>query len=237
MKEIDFLPEWYKSSKRKQFGFRAQYIALGGMFVVMVVWSLVTAYSVSEHKAELAEDRLVVAAAENITRQFNNIKTEIKELQKKAELMQKMDSKIDVTSVLAEISFLIGEKIVLNRVEFEAESLNSSQLKLTAYKAVRTAGARTPDENLLGRVRFKVALGGVAADAGEVAGLICRLEDSPYFCSVYPSFSRNVELKTNKNSAWAETVAGKKSIRLSEFEIGCYLANYRQSGNELAKQM
>jgi len=55
--------------------------------------------------------------------------------------------------------------------------------------------------------------------------LICRLEDSPYFQLVYPSFSRNRNIKTGTNLAGENYPA-------SEFEISCYLANYRQEGKK-----
>lgn len=236
MKEIDFLPEWYKSGRRRQTSFRAQYIALGGMFVVMLAWGLVASRSVSKHRATLAKDEPKIVAAKTVAEEFDRIKTKITELRGKAELLEKIDSKIDVANVLAEISFLIGEKIVLSKVQFEAERLDSLQLKPTTYKSIRSAKQHPADEGFLSEVRFKVLIGGVAVDAGEVAKLVCRLEDSPYFCSVYPSFSRNTEIKAG--AARYERQDAKNQIRsVSEFEIACYLANYRQQRPNLAKQM
>jgi hypothetical protein len=84
---------------------------------------------------------------------------------------------------------------------------------------------RTP----LGDVRFKVVLSGVAADASEVAELICRLEESRYFRQVYPSFSRGVKMKTSSN------VAGE-SLQMTKFEISCHLANYQQQSVVLSKK-
>jgi len=62
-------------------------------------------------------------------------------------------------------------------------------------------------------------ISGVASDASYVADLVCKLEDSPYFCQVIPSFSRNREIKV-------ETGVAEENLRISEFEIRCYLANY-----------
>ena len=236
MKEIDFLPEWYKSGKRRQTGFRAQYIALGGMFVAMLAWSLVASRSVSKLKATLAKNEPEIVAAKTVAEESDRIKSEIAKLQEKAELLEKIDSNIDVANVLAEISFLIGEKVVLSKVQFEAEKLDSPQLKPATHKALRSAKQHQADEGFLSQVRFKILISGVAVDAGEVAKLVCRLEDSPYFCSVYPSFSRNTEVKTG--AAGYERQDAKDRIRsVSEFEIACYLANYRQQRPNLAKQM
>ena len=64
--------------------------------------------------------------------------------------------------------------------------------------AVRSAGSGSggKEELFLGDVKFKVVLGGIAADASEVGEFVCRLEDSPYFCTVYPAFTRNKQIKT-----------------------------------------
>ena len=83
-------------------------------------------------------------------------------------------------------------------------------------------------------MRFRVVIGGVAADASDVAALICMLEDSPYFCKVVPSFSRTIVINVAGNPSFNsestnETVQKNeknKQIKVSEFEISTYLANY-----------
>jgi len=221
MREIDFLPNWYTSGKRRQIGYRTQYVALVGVFVVMMVWNFVTTRSISKAAAELTLQTAIQAEAESASREFAAIKSEVTRLQNKVKSTEEIDSKIDVTSVLAEMSFLVGEKIVLNKVEFCAEKFADKQGdRSDRGSAVRVARAESggKDAPLVGDVRFKVVIGGVAADAGDVAALICELEDSPYFCQVYPSFSRNKKIR----------MGAGEDLQVSEFEIGCYLANYRE---------
>ncbi|MFA5251076.1 MAG: hypothetical protein WC454_00625, partial [Phycisphaerae bacterium] len=134
------------------------------------------------------------------------------------------DSRIDVVNVLAEISFLVDKKIVLSKVEFIAEKYgNRWEEKPSSRSAVRAAGSKfsSKDSPPLGDVRFKVLINGVALDAGGVAALICKLEDSPYFCQVIPLFTRNKEMKTAAG-------AGGEKFQVSEFEISCNLENYRE---------
>ena len=221
MREIDFLPKWYESDRRRQISYRTQYVALGGVFVVMMVWSFVASHSISKATAELAQEAARQTEVESASREFAAVKSEVTRLQEKVKSMEEIDSKIDVASVLAEVSFLIDEKIVLNKVEFGAERFAGKQEgKPNSGSAVRAARAEFGGKGapLLGDVRFKVVIGGVAADAGNVAALICKLEDSPYFCQVYPSFSRNRKIK----------VRAGEDLQVSEFEISCYLANYRE---------
>jgi hypothetical protein len=89
-----------------------------------------------------------------------------------------------------------------------------------------------------GDFRFKVVITGMAVDAGCVADLICRLEDSPYFCLVYPSFSKSGQVSGHKDKP-AIGKGGKQPMenyQVSEFEINCYLANYRQLGDLATRQ-
>lgn len=224
MKEFDFLPEWYKGGRRRQISWRTQYVALGGIFAVMLVWNFIAGHSISKATAELAEMAPRQSQARNASSEFDKIKGEAEQLREKANTLKEIDSKIDVASVLAELSFLLDEKIVLKEVDFKAENFAVGRgVRTGRGPMVRTARSNFGKKQALsfGDVRFKVVIKGVAADASEVAELICALEDSPYFRQVHPSFSRNIEVKAAGGSA-------TESYRVSEFEIVCYLANYRE---------
>ena len=219
MKEIDLLPEWYKSGRRRQISYRSQYLALGCIFVAMMVWNFTTAGAISKASARVRQNIERKAESESASQEFARLKNEVAVLQQKADVLERVDSRIDIANVLAELSFLVGEKIVLSRAEIVAEMIKSE--KHQVRNVVRGAGYGTQDAGLLGDVRFKVVIGGVAAEASEVAQLVCRLEESEYFCLVYPSFSRNRQIKTGLSKHQTSSV--------SEFEISCYLANYRQN--------
>jgi len=237
MKEIDFLPEWYKDGRRREFSYRTQYIVLAGVFVVMVVWNFTAAYSISKAKAELVQMSASKAEAESTSAKLDRIKSEVARLQKKAESVEKIESRIDFASVLAEMSFLIDERVVLSKVQFFAEKFaDEQQFKPNIVSAVRVAGIKIGDKGALpfGDVRFKVVISGVAADASDVATLVCKLEDSPYFYNVIPLFSRNKLIRRETNPAVRPQISEKgvsepqENFRVSEFEISCYLANYHE---------
>lgn len=223
MKEIDFLPEWYKSGRQRQVNYRAQMIGLSGVLVIMIVWNFISIHSISKTRAQVEQMNPTQAEAEIVSQEFAGIKSEMAGMRKKVKSMEEMDSKIDIASVLAEMSFLIDDNIVLNKVEFDAERFaGGKQGKESMHTAnvPAVAGGNSVGKGKLplGDVRFKVVIRGVATGAGDIAELICKLEESPYFCQVYPSFSRNKKMKVE---------TGEK-IQVSEFEISCYLANYRE---------
>jgi hypothetical protein len=172
------------------------------------------------------------------------LQDDLRRFQNKAESIKEIDSKIDVAGVIAEISYLIDERVVLSKVELISEKF-AEKRKVTSSPnmgaVVRAIPGKLSRKELpLGDVRFKIVLGGVAADARDVAALICELEDSPYFSQVVPSFSRNTEIKSLRSSSFdprsdfvgesedvrENSLEKDENIRVSEFEIACYLANY-----------
>jgi hypothetical protein len=223
MKEIDFLPEWYKSGRQRQIGYRAQVLGMGGVLLIMIVWNFVTTHSISKAGAEIEQRKAMQAEAEDVSREFTGIKSEVAGLKKKVKFMEEMDSKIDVASVLAEMSYLIDDNIVLGKVEFDAEKFVDAQRPNASGRtnnAARAAGRNVAGKGELSisDVRFKVVISGVATKAGDTAELIRKLEKSPYFCQASLSFLRNSKMK----------VGTGKNFQVSEFEISCYLANYRE---------
>jgi len=248
MKEIDFLPEWYKSGRRRQVSYRAQYIAISGVFVVMVVWSFIATHSISKARAQYAQMATNQAQAEKVSAKLAELQNEISVLRQNADSIEEIDSRIDVAGVLAELSFLIDEKIVLRKAEFIAERfVDEDEDKSSPAAVVRVVQANSSNkkELPLGNVRFKVVIAGVAADASDVATLMCKLEDSPYFCQIVLAFSRGdteigIEGTSSsfndtdnaggivENNDSVNKSGARRKIQINEFEINCYLANYRE---------
>jgi len=238
MKEIDFLPEWYKSGRRREINYRTLCVAFGGVFIVMMVWNFIADRSISTTEAALAAMAESRAEAESVSKKSADLESEIAALRKKLASIEKIDSKIDVAGVLAELSFLIEEKVVVRSVDFAAEKFPAKKQKTSdsAGNLVRVARSPAPTNASLplGDVRFKITLNGLAADGGDVAGLICKLEKSPYFWQVVLSFCHNKNLspasasRTNKSANTRRADGAAPDIKASEFEISCYLANYRE---------
>ncbi len=247
MKEIDFLPEWYKSGRRRQISYRTQYIILGGIFFVMMVWNFITSYSISRAQAQVVQMATKQTQAEKVSAKLAELKSEMNAFHRKEALVERIDSRINVASVLAEISYLIDERVVLNEIEFISEKFLGVQNKKSSRQVAGVVRAVRSDfvargELPIGDVRFKVLISGVAADASDVAALICKMENSPYFCQVVLSYSRNADIEVRGSDTLrlqkdytqelSDTGRGdhksEGNFRVSNFEINCYLANYRE---------
>ena len=242
MKDIDFLPEWYKSSRRRQVNYRMQYIVLSGILAVMVVWNFVVTHSVSKAKVQLEQMATKQAQVEKASAKLEELKRDVSIFHKEEQLLDKIDSKINISDILAEFSFLLNDKIVISKLQLISEEFLRDTDNRQKNNVVRIANYNFGKnvEPPIGNIRFKILITGVAANASEVANLICNLEESPYFFQVKPSYTRSAHIETNIkpniNSREELTrialIDGgnnqrhQEKIVVSEFEISCYLANY-----------
>jgi len=234
MKEIDFLPEWYKSKKRRQVSCRTQYASLGVIFLILMIWNSLTAFSVSRSVSEMVRLASTQIELEERVREFSRIEKEMARLQQKADVLKAFDSRIDIGSVLAELSFLIDEKITLRKLDLNAEKFKDvkggSRRNLSPRAASRKSGKDSALDSVSGDVQFNIMISGIAPNSRDVAQMIIDLEDSPYFWQVYPSYSRNKQIRRRSQSS-------VENRYITEFEVGCYLANYQYSDSYQAKNL
>jgi hypothetical protein len=239
MREIDFLPEWYKERKRHQRHVRRQYVILTAAFIAMMGYNLASMHRITRASGELARSEQARVEAENSSHEFNRVTKALNQVRVKADLIERMDSKIDIAAVLAEMSHIIGEPVVLSRLEFTAVSFADKQEASSAGGAgVRAAGKRKEADGgaLLENVRFRIVLAGVAASPADVAALVCRLDDSPYFHRVSTSFWRSGHVRSSAAAGRGTPPTAEVSpasqggdIEVTEFEIVCDLSNYTET--------
>lgn len=215
MKEIDFLPVWYKDAIRRRRWYRMQYAVIVCIFAAMVGWSFFTAHSISKTQAMIRQQQLSPEQM-HMLEECVQMQAQLSELSKQARIIRKLDSRIIIADVLAELSFLVDSKLIITQLDIQAEGFgDNGQSGGDGSGSVRVAKTSFGGTALpAGDVRFKVGLEGMACEAGDAAGFICKLERSPYFCQVIPGFSRTGKLKERE---------------VSEFGINCYVANYRES--------
>ena len=221
MKEIDLIPEWYKNSRKRRKAVYVQYAALAIVFSVMTISALFANGAVKKAQAELFRLEAKRAAAEKDIKGYSELSDQFEQLRQKMTLVEKVDSRLDIPSVLAEMSFLADDNILLKRLTFSAEKFDKTKGKTAAKDNRNFQISRPQRQTLTGSVRFAITMSGIAADAGKVADLICRLEESPYFCQVVPLYTED------KKNQSGNIFAGDRS-QITEFEIGCFLANYKE---------
>ena len=237
MKEFDFLPEWYKEDRRRHSHVRRQYLALVAVFVAMMLFNVTTLHRVGRTAAHVAGFENQRVCAEGVIREFNGLTKRLNELKVRADLVEQMDPRVDLAATLAEMSHLVGESVVLRKVEIQAEPFARLEAKEQAKGSVVRLGSKTASsgkEGLLGPVKFRIVLTGVAAHPADVPDLVCKLDASPYFQRVQLSFygSAKAQMGGKPASGPPARPAGPRALggpEVTEFEIVCYLANYEET--------
>jgi hypothetical protein len=242
MKEIDFLPGWYKDGQRQRQRVCRQYIVLAVAFIAMVGYNTMATHRISRASAELAQIEGRRVEAEVACQEFNTVTSHLNRVREKAALIERIDSRINVGAVLAEMSHILGETVVLSRVEFIAEPLADDNKDTRGNDTgVRAAEGKkdVSRETLVGNVRFRIVLTGVAVSPADVAALVRRLDDSSYFHRVHASFWRSGKVQVSsrfveaapKAQGGAGAAGQPESLDVTEFEVVCYLANYQEADN------
>lgn len=240
MKQIDFLPQWYKEGKRRQQHVRRQYAMLAVVFLAMVSYNMLSTHRIARASGDLKRLEHNRVEAENIFQEFNSVTGSLNKVRAKAELIGRIDSRIDVAAALAEMSHIVGETVVLSRVEFTAQPFSQDEKDAQASRSgVRPATNKkdASEKGLVGNIRFQITLNGVAVSPADVAALVRRLDDSSYFHRVHASFWRNSKVQVSSGDSPASakpqtdavTTGRGESLDVTEFEVVCYLANYEDT--------
>lgn len=211
MKEIDFLPEWYRSGARRLSNYHTVYVATMGLFALMVALSFLTGRSLNTARAELEKIRELRRETSDSVHKYSQVSAAIEKLKRRRGILAQVDSHLLVSCVLGELGFLIDKSIVLNDLSIQAEPFDNNDANKSG-KSSQVSKARTGrgrEALLVGAVRYTVLLAGTAHDAGDVARLVQKLEESQYFCEVVPGVSRNKEEKP-----------------ATDFRISCCIANF-----------
>ena len=89
--------------------------------------------------------------AEAVVHEFDVLTKRLNELKARANLVEQMDSRVDIAAILAEMSHIIGDSIVLRKVEIQAEPFGRTEEKEQAKGSVVRLGGRTANSGKEGR--------------------------------------------------------------------------------------
>lgn len=215
MKEIDFIPEWYKAVQLRKRRYARQYTIIAVVFAVMMVWSFVVGRHINQVSAEVEDIQAAFAKGRDKVYQTQLLQSEIAEMKQKAAVLDTITSRTKITAILGELAYLVQENIVLNRLSLTNEPIEELKKEAPASGAVVQIGGSKERQNAVvpkTPSRVKVTLSGIAARPADAAGLIAALEQADYFQQVGLIFSRPKKFMDND---------------VTEFEICCYVADYR----------
>jgi hypothetical protein len=218
MKEIDFIPEWYKSGRKRRVSYHRQYMMIGCLVVALLAWSYSAGSFLSAAKGAVEGARSLLQANEPLGREYAALKDEIKVLTERAEILDRIRTRTPLEAILGELSCLVSDRIVLSSLEFVSEPLRPEAARtknaVVIARRQEEENAALPASNNCTRI----VLAGIAADASDAAALIAAMEKSIYFCRIIPGYSRNKDVR---------------GYRATEFQITAHVADYLMT-NEAA---
>jgi len=210
MKEIDFLPEWYMAGKKRRVSYQRQYLVIGGLFLIMMLWSFAASCSISAVEGQVNIMQNSLDSHTTIAKKYGRYEQALVLLNERAERLKKLDTGINISAVFAELSFLASDQIVVTELEIKSEVFKDDSNAAKA-ESTKLGSGKNGKETAMPEadIRYKVMLAGIAASAADVTDYIAQLEKSSYFCLVVPGLLQNMSESTT-----------------TKFEISCYIANY-----------
>ena len=113
MKEIDFIPQWYKAGRKRKVEYRRQYVVIVGLFVGLILWSFAAGYGVALSQAHVERIKERLAEKIPITAEYTQLENQRKSLEDKKQILEQLDQNANFSSILAEISFLPRRKLCI----------------------------------------------------------------------------------------------------------------------------
>ena len=184
MKEIDFLPKWYKADKKRKVSYRRQYIAITGMAILMLAWTGAANYSVSLARGQVAIIKDSLSVNGPVGERCREYKGVVDELKKQKAVLDTLGQRTTMSSIVAEISYLCDDNVMLSSilidsVEFGESSGDNQQ---SSVRISSNSDGSKPDLLEL-ETRMKGTITGFAAGPSNVGVLISKLEKSDFFSS------------------------------------------------------
>ena len=215
MREIDFIPEWYRTDRVRKRKYVRQYTLIGSLFLLMMVWSFIVGGHVDRVAAEVQQLQTDLEKTVNRAEQVAVLQDEITGMKEKMALLDRIKPRTQLTAILGEIAYLMRENIILSKLFIKNEPIKGSNENTTASRVVVQVEKTKKDQDAVAPpspCRLKIVLAGIAAQQSDAASLIAQLEETPYFEQVALVFSKPKTINQQD---------------VTEFEIQCTVADYR----------
>ncbi len=218
MKEIDFIPEWYKANQKRRRSYHRQYVLLALLLAILMGWSFIAGRHVEQACAEVQDVRNVLDTGKMQVNEGVRLETEIAIFAQQTQILEMTRPRTNTSVIIAELSSLVGDNIILSRLSLNNEEIKAAEKDTAVSSAVvqiqTPAQKKTGPEKFLKQTSTRVTLTGIAAQPADAARLISQLEQSDYFEQEALVYSR------------PKTV---REFEVTEFEIRCTVADFKVS--------
>jgi Tfp pilus assembly protein PilN len=184
MREVDFIPGWYRASRQRKRDLVIRAAFLGVLAVEMVLVSVGSYVQRAAARENLAELETSFKGQAEVITSLSQLVLRLEELREKRQLLSDVAGGAPVHGVLAELSRLMPEATALTRVGL----VQSRRIGAAGRQQEGDAGkdaAQPDDEGTL-------EITGWAASDVHVGSLMTNLAESPLFSDVRLRYSKPV---------------------------------------------
>jgi len=180
MKEIDFVPQWYRSSQRRRNDLAVRVACLCMLVAAMVAWSIRNLAVVQMAEADTAALQESYRSQGALQDQHAALQRRLQQLEGRRALLRALRGGVRAEQVLAELSHLMPEAMALTNVTLRQH--DRLEFKNSQGGAQRDRGS----------LRGLMEVEGLAASHGHVGSFLAALERSPCFRGLEMKYSKPV---------------------------------------------
>lgn len=180
MRELEFLPDWYRNVCRRRAWVIAQAWGTAGLVVVLLIWACIAQFQAMRAQNEQKHVAAQVAKSQKDVDEIRLLQLEKTTWSERGEVMAKVGLSVESTRLLQTIAESAPATIALTSFNLQTEEKVEVPRSGAAARAMKD---RTPTMDR----KLKVRLTGFAPSDAEVWDLVAKLTQYPFFEDVQPT--------------------------------------------------
>ena len=139
----------------------------------MMVWSFVVGQYVKQIHADVEDIQSVFEKGKMKVNQAMSLESDIALLQQQMQLLGTATPRTNISPIIAELSWLIGDNIVLSKLSLKNEAIENPEKQASTPAGIVRIGSSSQEKDtvLPGPARTKITLTGIAAKGGRCSRL------------------------------------------------------------------
>lgn len=186
MREMEFLPSWYRVVRRQRIAVIVQAWATVGLLVVLLVTTGLSKFRLINARAELSNVRQQMAVTQKDLDELESMKQLQRRWSEQGEVLAKLGVSVESTRLMGLLAQATPESIALIGLNLQTEE------KVETVKSVAAARAMKDKEPSIDR-KLRVRVQGVAPSDAEVADLMAKLGAVVFLEDVSMSYSKDAD--------------------------------------------
>ena len=184
MRELEFLPDWYKVVRRRRLAVIVQVWATVALLLVLLVWTGICRFRVLTSRNELGQLKKQMAATQLDLDHLDQLNQMKRRWTEQGEVLAKLGVSVDSTRLISLLAENTPESVSLTNLNFSTEEKLAQPTSVAAAKAMKGPNI---DRRLLVRVQ------GVSPTGAEVVDLIGKLSSVEFLQDVAMTYTRPSE--------------------------------------------